>query len=219
MRRPYLEQLREVLEVRACLVDGEWIRNHLDVDFTNGAHHYSRPYIPSLEVWIDREAPGSNELEYLIEHQLHERELMERGVHYLRALRMANHRERQQRRSVLDPRLVSAAAAEQRGYVFRRELGEVDGDRLILVNGRAVRDLFDLNFTQGGHHARYRFIPSRQIWIDDAVVDSEREYVIAHEVHELHLMRQGMKYYPAHDHALELERKLRRRETRARRRA
>jgi hypothetical protein len=93
--------------------------------------------------------------------------------------------------------------------VLIKPLGTLEEDELWLVDGAAVRALYDHNFTQGGHHHRYRWIPRRHIWIDDAVVESERSHVIAHEIHELELMRTGMSYYDAHDRALALEKWLR----------
>jgi hypothetical protein len=93
----------------------------------------------------------------------------------------------------------------------RRELfGRLDDDEVWIVDGRAVRDHFDPNFTQGGHHWRYRFVPRRQIWIDDAVAERELEYTLAHEAHEVALMRRGMSYDDAHERALVVEKSLRR---------
>src|SRR6185503_13095204 len=99
MRKPILTQLDEVGQVRGLLVDGAWIRTHLDVDFTNGGHHFTRPYIPRFEVWVDREAPGAGELGFLLRHQLRERAFMEAGVPYLKALARANRFERRERRA------------------------------------------------------------------------------------------------------------------------
>src|SRR5260370_23283235 len=45
--------------------------------------------------------------------------------------------------------------------------------------------------------------------IDDAVIESERPAIVAHEVEELRLMRQGFGYVPAHRRASALERRLR----------
>jgi hypothetical protein len=189
-------------------VDGEWIRNHLDIDFTNAAHHLTRSYIPREEVWVDREAPGAGEIEFLVRHQIRQRELMLGGVPYLRALARCNRIERRERRAAWRRPLPAGPRARHR--VLRQPLGAAAATTLWLVDGRAVRDLFDPNFTEGGHHLRYRFIPARHIWIDDALVATEREFVIAHEAHELELMRQGMGYDDAHDRALILERRLRR---------
>lgn len=208
MRRPILTLLDEAGPVRALLVDGAWIRSHLDVDFTNGGHHFTRRYIPRLEVWIDREAPGAGELDFLLRHQLRERAFMEAGVPYLRALARANRFERRERRALLDePEL---PLGEARARARRQLVGRLDGDELWVVDGRAVRDRFDPNFTGGGHHWRYRFIPRREIWIDDAVAERELDFTVAHEAHELGLMRSGMSYNDAHDRALTVERALRR---------
>jgi hypothetical protein len=208
MRKPYLAHLGRHERLDAHLVDGEWIRNHLDIDFTNGAHHLTRPYIPREEIWVDREAPGAGELEFLVRHQVRQRELMLRGVSYLRALARCNRVERRERRAAWRRPLPSGPGARHR--VRRKQLGSDVRSEVWLVDGRGVRDLFDPNFTEGGHHLRYRFIPTREIWIDDALVVTEREFVIAHEAHELELMRDGMGYDAAHERALVLERRLRR---------
>jgi hypothetical protein len=212
MRKPYLAHLgrfpRQAGSVVAHLVDGEWIRNHVDIDFTNGAHHLVRSYIPSDEVWVDREAPNAGELDFLVRHQVRQRELMLAGTPYLRALSSCNRIERRERRAAWRRPLPTGAAARER--VRKERMGTIGDDELWLVDGRAVRDLFDPNFTEGGHQLRHRFIPRREIWIDDALVVSERHYVIAHEAHEVDLMRGGMSYDHAHDRALQLERRLRR---------
>jgi hypothetical protein len=207
MRKPYLAHLVTVKSVRCFLVDGTWIRNVRDIDFTNGAHHFTRTYIPLDEVWVDREAPGAGELPFLIRHQLHERELMRGGVPYLTALLRANRRERFERRQQLGLRLT---LGEARSAVRRELIGRLDDDAVWIVDGRGVRDHFDPNFTQGGHHWRYRFIPRREIWIDDAIAERELEYTLVHEAHELMLMRAGMRYDDAHARALTVEKALRR---------
>jgi hypothetical protein len=210
MRKPYLAHLGIAGPVRCWLVDGCFIRNRWDVDFTNGAHHLTRAYVPHDEVWVDREAPGAGELRFLVHHQLHERALMISGVPYLRALERANRRERKLRRT----NLTRLSLADARRTVRKELFGRLDDDEVWIVDGRAVRDHFDPNFTQGGHHWRYRFVPRRQIWIDDAIAERELEYTLVHEAHELHLMRRGMSYDDAHERALAVEKDLRRRRTR-----
>jgi hypothetical protein len=208
MRKPYMAHLGEFAGVRCWLVDGTWIRNRRDVDFTNGAHHFTRSYIPHDEVWVDREAPGAEELGFLVRHQIRERDLMMKGVPYLIALDRANRYERRERRAALGPRLPLGRA---RRSVRRELVGWLDGDAVWIVDGREVRDRFDPNFTHGGHAWRYRFIPRREIWIDDAVAERELDFTLAHERHELMLMRDGMGYDDAHDLALALEKRLRKR--------
>jgi hypothetical protein len=214
MRKPYLAHLGEFAGVRCFLVDGTWVRNKRDVDFTNGAHHYTRPYIPEDEIWVDREAPGADELGFLVRHQFRERELMLSGLSYLQALDRANRSERRERRSRLtQPRLPLARA---RRSVRRELIGFLDGDAVWIVDGSEVRARFDPNFTHGGHAWRYRFIPRREIWIDDAVAERELDVTLAHERHELVLMRDGMRYDDAHELALAVEKRLRKRPLRAR---
>src|SRR5436190_1426179 len=79
-------------------VDGHAIRDRLDVDFTNGHHHYTRKYVPEKEIWLDREAPGSEEWPFWAVHQLAERAAMAAGRPYLSALRIGNRAERAERR-------------------------------------------------------------------------------------------------------------------------
>jgi hypothetical protein len=208
MRRPYLAHLDRVDGVRCYLVDGAFVRTRIDVDFTNGAHHWTRRYVPRDEVWVDRDAPGADEHPFWVAHQLLERELMLAGIDYLRALARANRAERLARRAALRQR--SRGLDEARLRVRQQRLGRLDsGDDVWIVSGRGVRDHFDPNFTQGGHGLRYRFIPRREIWIDDAIAERELDPTLAHEAHELELMREGMAYYPAHDRALALEREVR----------
>ena len=209
MRKPYLAHICTAGPIRCFLVDGAWIRNVRDVDFTNAAHHLVRPYVPADEIWVDREAPGAGELPFLIRHQLRERALMIEGVPYLIALARANRVERRERRRRLNL-AAPLPLGEARARVRRELVGRLDDDEVWVVHGRRVRDHFDPNFTQGGHHWRYRFIPRREIWIDDAVAARELEYTLAHEAHELHLMRAGHLYDDAHARALVVERALRR---------
>jgi hypothetical protein len=86
---------------------------------------------------------------------------------------------------------------------LRKEL--LDGTAVWIVNGRLVRSVFDIEFTEGGHEYVYEFVPHGQVWIDDDVTDQEVGYVILHELHERNLMAKGMTYDAAHDSASKLE--------------
>jgi hypothetical protein len=76
---------------------------------------------------------------------------------------------------------------------------------IFLVNGKKIRDVLDIEFTQGGHDCVYPYIPESEVWIDDDVIDAERKYVVLHELHERALMAKGMKYGRAHWLALKKE--------------
>jgi hypothetical protein len=213
VKLPYVRSLGQREGVSLWLVDGRWIRNHRDIEFTNGAHHYSRAYVPQSEVWIDREAPGAHELEFNIQHQLVERGLMARGIRYEQALLRASRVERAMRRLSRNGDGL-LAAPDPRPLLRRRLLrpprwlGPV-GESVWLVRGRDVRDAYHPDFTEGGHGLRYPFIPRREIWIDDALRVSERGAVIVHEVVELRLMRRGLSYDQAHPHASAAETEVR----------
>lgn len=207
MRWPYLRHLVTQGGIGCFLVDGHAIRDAWDVEFTNGAHHLTRRYVPPDEVWIDREAPGAGELGFLVQHQLEERAWMVAGVPYQSALRRASHRERLRRRAALGHERLLLTEARVR--VRRERLDELDGVTLWLVDGRGVRDHFYADFTLGGHGLRYRFISRREVWIDDAVVEAEWPAIVLHEMRELELMRRGLDYPTAHRRASAAERRFR----------
>jgi hypothetical protein len=183
-------------------VDGHRVRDEIDVEFTNGHHHFTRRYIPPHEIWLDREAPGSGEWVFWAVHQLAQRWAMSRGADYLRALRIGNRAERDARRA--------AGEVVDGSRVRRRPLGSVDGRRIWLVDGHASRSAFDQDFTLGGHGLRYRFLPRDEVWIDDAVAPAERPAILHHELVEIRHMEAGMSYADAHARASRAERRFRR---------
>lgn len=208
-RRPPHARLLDVRDgVEVWRVHGRWVRDELDVEFTNGAHVHVRPYVPVNQVWVDREAPGSGEWAFWAAHQLAERALMSRGVPYLAALRRANRVERAERRS-------AGERPVGRRDVRLRVLGERGGRTVWLVDGRLVRTSMNLDFTLGGHHLRYRFIPRGEIWIDDAVAPDERPAILHHEAVEIDHMTRGKSYDEAHALASRAEAKFRRADARA----
>jgi hypothetical protein len=74
-----------------------------------------------------------------------------------------------------------------------------------IVNGKTVRDLFYVEFTEGGHDKVYPFIPKNEVWIDDDDDENEIKFILLHEMHERKLMAKGMKYNPAHAGKIELK--------------
>ncbi len=200
MRGIRMDRLDRIDGVTVYRVDGRRIRDTVDVEFTNGHHHFSRAYIPRDEVWLDRDG-GDTEWPFWAQRQLHERALMAGGATYLEAVRKAAYRERKlrggERRDVRTARL--------------RRLGTAEGRDVWLVAGREIRDHAYIDFTLGGHGYRYRFIPRGEIWIDDAVRPSERPAILHHEAVEVTHMRAGLAYDAAHALASEAEIAFRRR--------
>ncbi len=74
-----------------------------------------------------------------------------------------------------------------------------------IVNGRLVRSAFDIDFTEGGHDYVYEFVPGNEVWIDDAIEEKERGYVLLHELHERNRMAEGLPYSEAHSESSRLE--------------
>lgn len=89
--------------------------------------------------------------------------------------------------------------------------GSLDAVAVLLVRGAEVRAR-EVDFTMGGHHYRYPFIPEGEVWIDDAVSDGpDRAATVAHELAERTLMKHlGWAYDRAHTAANALERAVRR---------
>ncbi len=93
---PYVRLIERLGSVSVWLVDGSYVRSHIDADFGEFGHRYSVAAIPRQEVWLDAEpagdAPGS-----LARRALIERRLMARGMDYEAARTVAIAEERKQR--------------------------------------------------------------------------------------------------------------------------
>jgi len=98
---PYIRKIEAIGKVAVWIVDGIYIRGHVDEEFTNFGQHYRYPYIPVDEFWIDQEA-SEDEHRFFVEHLLVERRLMERGKPYDKALEAADRTERKERRRAGD---------------------------------------------------------------------------------------------------------------------
>jgi len=80
-----------------------------------------------------------------------------------------------------------------------------------ILNGRSVCSVVDIDFTEGGHDYVYEFVPENEVWIDDAIEEPERAYVLLHELHERNRMAKGWPYDKAHAESSRLEYHCRRR--------
>ena len=54
IKLPYLEKMDERAGLQVWIVDGSYIRGHIDEEFTNFGQHYRYKYIPENEFWIDQ---------------------------------------------------------------------------------------------------------------------------------------------------------------------
>ena len=67
-----------------CIVHGDMVRKNLKTDFTEGGHGLVYDFIPKDQVWIDDDI-GPDEVKFVLLHELHERNLMRKGISYDKA--------------------------------------------------------------------------------------------------------------------------------------
>jgi hypothetical protein len=112
LKPPYISLIDKRGEHAIWIVDGSYIRGHIDEEFTNFGQHYKYSYIPEKELWLDQEA-HPDERQFFIEHLLIEYRLMKKGMPYEDALVEADKYERKERRRAGDLR-----KATKRGQVL-----------------------------------------------------------------------------------------------------
>jgi hypothetical protein len=89
-----------------------------------------------------------------------------------------------------------------------------DGISVYHVNGKAVREKYDVDYTEGGHHYRWNFIPKKEVWVERMKNPTEERANLLHELHERRLMtEENLPYEDAHDKTCPLEEKARRKPT------
>ncbi len=95
---------------------------------------------------------------------------------------------------------------EVMNMIHLKLLKVIDGVKIYLVDGELVRDRITIEYTMGGHHYRYPFIPEDEVWIDNAMDKDDIEATIIHEMHERTLMKyKGLSYSTAHARSSEVE--------------
>jgi len=205
--QPYLHKDEMRGDFQVWIVDGTYVRSQIDEEFTNFGQHYRYPYIPEKEFWIDEEAEH-DERAFFIDHLLVEHELMAKGAPYSDAITKADRVERRERRRAGDVRKVTHQGKQlpdPRAVHEKLWKKLENGVEVWIVNGRLVRSVFDIDFTAGGHDHVYEFVPQGEVWIDDAIQEKERGYVLLHELHERNSMAEGTPYSHAHNESSRLE--------------
>ncbi|MBM3926119.1 MAG: hypothetical protein FJ320_09090 [SAR202 cluster bacterium] len=133
---------------------------------------------------------------------------MAKGLPYAKALEEADREERKQRRRAGDlSRLTHNGTTLPDIKSVHRHLWKhlENGTTVWVVDGRLVRSVFDIDFTAGGHDHVYEFVPADEVWIDDKIDESERPYVLLHELHERNRMAGGWTYSKSHLESSRLE--------------
>jgi hypothetical protein len=199
MKKPYLKKYNLINGYSVWIVDGEYIRGHIDEEFTNFGLNPRFKFIPKKELWVDKEYGNGDEIEYYIKNMLKEEEIIKRRRNIDYAIDEGDKIEKKERKK--------HERIEKKPHCKKEILKNIHvklikkwskGLKVWIVNGRIVRDCYFLDFTEGGHEFVYKFVPKNEIWIDDDLREKERKFVFLHEIHERNLMKKGMKYEHAH---------------------
>lgn len=208
MKKPYIKKFADIPPFTVWIVDGQHIRKNIDEEFTNFGQHFDFKFIPKNEFWIDR-AASSGEEKYFIDAMLTMEKMLFAGKTIAEAAAAADRTERRERRkSELFKQVFSEKKHKKEiiDKIHKKFLRAYSGAiKVWVVDGELVRDLFFLDFTEGGHDKVYSFIPSGEVWIDDDVLPRERKFVLLHELHERWRMSQGWGYNKAHFESSRLE--------------
>lgn len=200
MKKPYIKKFSKIANFNVWIVDGEYIRENLDEEFTNFGQHYRFSFIPKNEFWIDKEN-DEGEGKYFIDHLLTENRLMSEGKSYHTAIMKADAIEKRERGNSTIFRAVQKKKFEKKKIleeIHKKLLKKFSNKKIKMwiVDGELVRDMFFIDFTEGGNDKIYDFIPDGEIWVDDDTSPKERKFILLHELHERNLMAKGMGYAP-----------------------
>jgi hypothetical protein len=153
------------------LFDGEFARNHYSTDIDHILANYLMcyfgywPFVNKDEVWIDSQQADN------IVHLLYIAILAELNTASTYALE----------REMLVKFSARAGGGEIKYPTILREEKLFHFWKVQYVDGNQVRHDIDPSFSSGGHHEVYSYIPQFTIWIDAAVVESERPHIVVHE--------------------------------------
>jgi hypothetical protein len=196
MKPPYLKKICETNGFLVFYVDGHFIRDNYNKEFTNFGSRRFFKFIPKNEIWIDHENKNQ-EAGYLIGHFLVLQKQLKNGKTYEKAVKIADEYEKRERNK---SKLVRSIKKLKRDKIIKEIykkqlfLKYTKNIRIWLVKGFLVRSIFFLDFTEGGHDKVYDFIPKNEIWIDDSLYKKEIVYILVHELHERYLMKKGWIY-------------------------
>lgn len=210
MKKPYIKKYKRVYNnILVYIVDGKYIRDNIDEEFTNCAMHEQFKFIPKNEFWIDKEGKAG-EKKFYIDSMIFMRRLLERGVSYKEAWRISDNFDRAERTKPkrMEEKIRLKKNPEKiLNLIHKQLLKEYSKHiKIWIVDGEAVRGLFFNNFTQGGHGYVYNFIPKDEIWIDDDIGRNEIPLVLLHELHERRLMqKKKLDYDTAHIRSSKIE--------------
>lgn len=190
------------------LVDGASIRKNINENFVGYGDSNLFGFIPKNQLWIDQDL-DPKEYHYFIDRFIYETSLLDSGKSYKKAEKKSDIFEKKERSKSGEYKKLAKNGADKKELtekikkkIIKKYSGSV---KVWLVDGNLVRDLFLLDYYEGGHDKVYSFIPENEIWIEEALSPAERKFIILHELHERYLMTRGKPYKNAHIGATEIE--------------
>lgn len=190
------------------LVDGASIRKDINENFVECGGNDQYDFIPKDQFWIDRDL-DPKEYHYFIDRFIYETDLLNSGKCYREASKKGDIFEKKERSNSPEFKKIIKKYPNKKilpDKVKNKIIEKYSGNiKVWLVDGNLVRDLFLVNYCEGGHDKIYSFIPKNEIWIEQALSLGERKFIILHELHERYLMLGGKPYKNAHLGATEIE--------------
>ncbi len=95
---PRIKKLKNYHGFKVYSVNGELIRDKIDIDFIMGGNGSRYVYIPLNEIWVEKPYSKGKELNYVLLHEYIELNLMKHGMNYSEAHDLASAKELMMRR-------------------------------------------------------------------------------------------------------------------------
>ena len=220
----YRVPLNEIDGKKIWIVDGLVIRRDIYPEFLYGGNNQRYLFVPKNEIWIDH-AISAEEYEYTLAHEILERNLMaKKGLSYADAHDSSLALERRMRIKDFNASLEHEKSLHKVSptdcdnvkeipslpdsirlkNIYRIHLYSLSGIDIWIVDGDAVRrDIFP-DFGLSGNDLAYKFIPSKEIWIDSETSCEETGFSISSELKERELMQKGIGYDDAYMETLKM---------------
>jgi hypothetical protein len=209
--KPYIKKLKSFSGFSVWLVNGEYIRTNICEDFVEYDSNDHLSFIPKDEIWIEKDNIH-NEHHFFIKRITNQRDLIKRGYTPKQASDRSLLMEMAERhKHSAFKKINSLPSTEKIKKVHKKIWFKKDDLEVWIVNGRKVRDLFYVDYADGGHGFVYNFVPLNEVWIDDDILSpKERKLILIHELHERKFMaKKNYAYHHAHRLATKIEDKCR----------
>ncbi len=204
----HLKKIGRVDGITAWLVDGGLVRKELNENFVQSGAHNRFAFVPADEFWIDADT-DFREHRFFLDRFFAEQTLLKAGTPPEKTEEIAAALEQHSREEALSGEILKLKDKQKAlvEKIHKKQFTPYSSEHLKIwiVDGKLVRDLVFLEYDAGGHDRVYPWIPKDEIWIEEALPEKERLFILLHELHERFLMGLGKKYPEAHHGATIIE--------------